>query len=122
MKFEDLTAWQKARELTNAVYALCSEKPLVNDFGLRDRLQRAAVSAMTNIAEGFERSHSVEKMQYWNIARASAGEVRSLLYVVIDNRLAPVEMTERIQQLAPEVSALTKGLINSFKDRHLRED
>ena len=118
MKFEELTAWQRARELTNEVYALCRETPLANDFGLRDQLQRAAVSAMTNIAEGFERSHSVEKLQYWNVARASAGEVRSLLYVVMDNQLAPLDMIDRVQRLAPEVSALTKGLINSFKDRH----
>ncbi len=115
MRFEDLTAWQKARALTNATYALCKEKPLSNDFGLRDQLQRAAVSAMTNLAEGFERTHATEKVQFWHVARASAGEVRSLLYVVQDNGLASIDRSQAVQRLAIEVSALTKGLINSFR-------
>jgi hypothetical protein len=55
MQFEDLMAWQKARELTNGIYRICKTPPLKNDFGLRDQLQRAAVSAMTNLAESFER-------------------------------------------------------------------
>jgi len=114
MKFEDLNAWQKARELTNAVYALCRSKPLAMDFGLKDQIQRAAVSAMTNLAEGFERTHATEKLQFWNIARASAGEVRSLLYVISDNKLAADKDIDAIQSLASEVSALTKGLINSY--------
>jgi len=114
MKFEDLTAWQKARELTNSIYSMCKSKPLATDYGLRDQLQRAAVSAMTNLAEGFERAHSTEKLQFWNVSRASAGEVRSLLYVVSDNKLAASETVQKVQGLATEVSALTKGLINSF--------
>ncbi|MFN8625570.1 MAG: four helix bundle protein [Candidatus Binatia bacterium] len=117
MRFEDLTAWQKARELTNAVYALCKHKPLSSDFGLRDQLQRAAVSAMTNLAEGFERSHATEKLQFWNMARASAGEVRSLVYVVRDNGLAADDTSQAVQALADEVGALNKGLIKSFKNK-----
>jgi len=58
MKFEDLLAWQKARELTNAVYRVCRDKPLAADYSLRDQIQRAAVSAMNNLAEGFERQAS----------------------------------------------------------------
>lgn len=117
MQFEDLKAWQKARELTNGIYRICKIVPLKNDFGLRDQLQRAAVSAMTNLAEGFDRIGEGEKLQFWNIARASAGEVKSLLYVVRDNELADENSIQKLQVLAIEVSALTQGLINSFNKR-----
>ena len=118
MQFEDLKAWQKARDLTNGVYRLCRTAPLKTDFGLRDQLQRAAVSAMANLAEGFERANAGEKLQFWNVARASAGEVKSLLYVILDNHLAQGETGTQLQALAVEVSALTQGLINSFSKSH----
>lgn len=117
MQFEDLKAWQKARELTNGVYRICRAAPLKNDFGLRDQLQRAAVSAMTNLAEGFERTGPGEKLQFWNIARASAGEAKSLLYIVYDNQLADEAAVKNLQAVAIQVSALTQGLVNSFNKR-----
>jgi len=72
---------------------------------------------MTNLAEGFERVGEGEKLQFWNIARASAGEVKSLLYVVHDNQLAEEAAVQMNQALAIEVSALTQGLINSFSKK-----
>lgn len=114
MKFEDLKAWQKARELTNEVYRLGKQSPLNKDFGLKDQLQRAAVSVMANLAEGFERVHRAEKLQFWNVAKASAGEVKSLLYVVGDNALADVPTSERLRGLAAEASRLIAGLIASY--------
>ena len=87
MKFEDLMVWQKARALTNAVYQLGKAPPLSKDFGLRDQLQRAAVSVMANLAEGFDRAHRAEKLQFWNVAKASAGEVKCLLYIVGEKSL-----------------------------------
>jgi four helix bundle protein len=119
VQYEDLKAWQKARELTNGVYRICKTVPLKNDFGLRDQLQRAAVSAMTNLAEGFDRNGPGEKLQFWNVARASAGEVKSLLYVVRDNQLAEEVVVKNLQAIAIEVSALTQGLMNSFNKRKL---
>lgn len=82
--FEDLEAWQLARELVRTLYSILRRDPASRDFGLRDQLQRAAVSVMTNIAEGFERAHVAEKLQFYNIARASCGEVRSLSYLLSD--------------------------------------
>jgi four helix bundle protein len=120
MQFEDLKAWQRARELTNGIYQICKLAPLKNDFGLRDQLQRAAVSAMTNLAEGFDRVGEGEKLQFWNIARASAGEVKSLLYVVHDNQLADEAAIQKLKTLAIEVSALTQGLMNSFRERQTK--
>jgi four helix bundle protein len=120
MKFEDLFAWQKARQLTNAIYHLGRTGALRQDFSLKDQLQRAATSAMTNIAEGFERLHVAEKIQFWNIAKGSAGEVKSLLYVVLDNQLGLEKDVLANQSLAGEVSALTQGLMNST-DRKRRD-
>lgn len=100
MRFEDLLAWQKARELTNAVYRLCRNKPLAVDFGLRDQIQRAAVSSRNNVAEGFERQGKQEKWHFCNIAKGSAGEVRSISCVVLDNELAPAVDIMKVQSLA----------------------
>jgi four helix bundle protein len=84
-RFEEIEAWKTARELTNYVYALCREGALGRDFGLRDQLCRAAVSVMSNIAEGFEDRRSESTfLNYLAIAKGSAGEVRSLLYVALD--------------------------------------
>ncbi len=72
--FEDLHAWQVARELTRTVYVLCRREPLARDYGLCDQLRRAAVSVMNNIAEGWESTHIAEKKQFYNFARRSCGE------------------------------------------------
>lgn len=115
MKFEDLLAWQKARELTNRVYQLCRDKPLAADFGLKDQIQRAAVSAMNNLAEGFERQGKQEKWHFYNIAKGSSGEVKSICYVISDNELAPLADVTLIQSLASDTSALIQGLMRSTK-------
>jgi four helix bundle protein len=85
MAFEDLDVWKQARTLVNATYTLTRRESLARDFGLCGQLQPAAASVMTNVAEGFERVHLPEKLQFYNVARGSTGEVRSLLYVVSDN-------------------------------------
>jgi four helix bundle protein len=79
MTFEDLEAWQQARQLVNGVYRRTREGALSKDCGLSSQTQRAAVSIMSNVAEGFARHHLQEKLQFYNIARGSAGELRSLL-------------------------------------------
>ena len=86
MKFEELDAWKAARELTALIYQLCRHEPLCRDFGLCDQLRRASVSIMNNIAEGWESLHPAEKVQFYNVSRRSCGEVRSMLYVLIDNK------------------------------------
>lgn len=84
-RFEDLIAWQKARELTRRIYALTSKSGFSRDFGLRDQIRRASVSVMANVAEGFERNGRREFHQFLVIAKASCAEVRSHLYVALDN-------------------------------------
>ena len=83
-KFEDMEVWKEARKVAKAVYACSRQGEFSRDFGLRDQLQRAAVSVMSNIAEGYERGTNKEFIQFLFIAKASAGEVRSQLYIALD--------------------------------------
>ncbi|MEK6279806.1 MAG: four helix bundle protein [Acidobacteriota bacterium] len=82
--FEDLIVWQKAIAFVKEIYLITEEGGLRRDFGLKDQLRRAAVSIPTNIAEGFERSSRKEYLLFLNIAKGSAGEVRSLCRVALD--------------------------------------
>ena len=83
-RFEDLIAWQKARELTRAIYQVTRQGAFASDLGLARQMQRAAVSIMANIAEGFERGGRGEFHQFLSTAKASCAEVRSHLYVALD--------------------------------------
>ena len=82
--FEEIDACQKSRELTKQVYRITAEGSFARDYGLKDQIRRAAVSIMSNIAEGFERSGTGEFTQFLATAKGSAGEVRSQLYVALD--------------------------------------
>jgi four helix bundle protein len=117
MTFEDLVAWRKAREMVNAIYQATRQGPLVKDLALCGQIRRAAISVMSNIAEGFERTHTAEKLQSYNIARASCGEVRSLLYVIEDNYPPASATCCNIRPLAGDTGALVTGLITSTRKR-----
>ena len=109
-RFEDLVAWQKARELTAAVYRVASGGTFAKDFGLRDQIQRAAVSIMSNIAEGFERGSRSEFHQFLVIAKASAAEVRAQLYVALDAGHIDQPKFDTLMSLATEVGKIIGGL------------
>lgn len=117
MVFEDLEAWQDARRIVNLVYGLTEEEALSKDYGLKNQLQRAAVSVMTNIAEGFERTGTREKLHFYNIARTSNGEVRSLLYVVEDNFPDSAEAAVNFRNQNIKCARKITGLITSYKRR-----
>ena len=109
-RFEDLIAWQKARVLTAAVYRVTTQGAFSRDFKLCDQIRSAAVSVMSNIAEGFERNRPREFHQFLSIAKAPCGEVRSQLYVALDaNYLAQDEFAALYAQ-ACEVSRIVNGL------------
>jgi len=114
-KFEDLLAWQEARNLTKLAYRAARHNALQKDFSLRDQLQRAAVSVMSNIAEGFERANKQEKLQFLNIARASCGEVRSLLYVCADAGLLDNQTISQLQSSCASTGRLISGLMHSLR-------
>lgn len=83
-RFEELEVWKTARKLTNRVYEHTRQEPFSKDFGLRDQIQRASVSVMSNIAEGFESRTQSIFIDHLGWARGSAGEVRAQLYVAYD--------------------------------------
>ncbi|MFQ5612003.1 MAG: four helix bundle protein [Anaerolineae bacterium] len=110
-RFEDIQAWQEARKLTRQIYQLSSSGSFARDFGLRDQIRRAAISAMANIAEGFDCDSNREFARFLGIARRSAVEVQSLLYVALDAG----HIREDIFQTHYKQAAKTKGLIGGFK-------
>ena len=117
MTFEDLESWQLARQLTKQIYSVTREEGIVRDFGLCSQLQRAGVSAMSNLAEGFERRHIQEKLQFYNVAHASTAEVRSLTYVVEDNYPKLAGQAVTLRKLAMGTGQLVGGLIRSTEYR-----
>lgn len=113
--FEDLQVWQKARMLTQWVYTITKSGPLSADFGLKDQLQRSSVSVMANIAEGFERGGRNEYRHFLTIAKGSCGEVRCLLYIVMDNGYYSEPEIQKIQAEAIQVSKMLSALIAKLK-------
>lgn len=111
-RFEDLFAWQESRKLVNEVYSLAKAW---KDYGLKDQIQRAAVSALSNLAEGFERGTKDELLYFWYIARGSAGEVRAQLYVALDQSYISRQQFERVYDMADHVSRLIAKLIAGYK-------
>ncbi len=109
--FEDVDAWRAARELARQVYTATASRSFARDPALRDQMRRAAVSAMANIAEGFERGSDPEFRRFPAIAKGSVGEVRSQLYVALDaGHITPEEFT-RLSDLASETSRLIGGFM-----------
>jgi len=119
--FEDLKAWQLARELVGAVYLLTNEARFDKDRALKDQLRRAAVSSMANIAEGFERGSTQELIRFLYMARGSAGEVRSHLYVARDLEYIEQSSFERIQKQAIDVSRIVYRFIHSLESSKTRD-
>jgi four helix bundle protein len=110
-RFEDIKAWQEARVLVRMIYKPTSSGSLAKDYGLRDQIQRASVSAMTNIAEGFDCESKLEFARFLGIARRSAVEVQSLLYTSFDvDYITEVQLKEHYEQ-----ARKTKALIGGFK-------
>jgi four helix bundle protein len=109
-RFEDLIAWKKARELTKQIYCLTSKEPFVKDFGLRDQIQRASISIMSNLAEGFERGSRAEFHRFIVIAKGSCAEVRSQLYLAHDVQYITTEQFDYVSSLALEVARIIGGL------------
>ena len=117
MTFEDLESWQQARQLTREIYDLTRTGALAKDFGLCSQIQRAGVSIMSNIAEGFERHHIPEKIHFYNVARGSCAEVRSLFYVIQDNYPFLSADAVMAREKSVQTGKLITGLIKSTESR-----
>jgi four helix bundle protein len=109
--FEEISAWQKARQLTKELYKVTSVGAFARDYDLKNQIRRAAVSIMSNIAEGFERSGTGEFNQFLATAKGSAGEVRSQLYVVLDQNYLSNAVVGRLLEQAAEVGRMIGGLM-----------
>ena len=109
-KFEDLIAWQKARELAKSIYLVTRRDVFAKDFGLSGQIQRASVSVMSNIAEGFERGSSADFHRFLVVAKASCAEVRAQLYLALDIGYIDEAEFELLRAQAEEVARLIGGL------------
>ena len=109
-RFEELVAWQKARLMTRSVYQATRKPDFARDFGLSSQVQRAAVSTMSNIAEGFDRGGRKEFHQFLSTAKASCAEVRSLLYVASDATYLTQPEFDALLKQSEEVSRVIGGL------------
>ncbi len=116
-RFEEIKAWQLGRELVKSIYALSKKGEFSKDYGFKDQIRRATISIMSNVAEGFERFSKKEFIQYLNIARGSAGEVRSHLYLALDLEYIKQEeftdMKRKCESISGHIWNFMKYLKNS---------
>lgn len=110
-RFEDIVAWQKARELSKKIYSVSGKGKFSGDFGLKDQIRRASVSTMSNIAEGFERDGNKEFVYFLAIAKGSLGELRSQLYIALDQEYVKPEEHTDLMSLATETGRMIAGLM-----------
>lgn len=103
-RFEELSVWKTARTLTNMVYDLSDEGPFATDFALRDQIRRAAITVMSNVAEGFESRTQNKFADYLGHAKASAAEVRAQLHIALDRHYVTEDQFERAYKLADKAS------------------
>lgn len=114
-RFEDIKAWQEARSLVKEVYQATGEGKFAKDFSLKDQIRRAAVSIVSNIAEGFSRQTDKEFVQFLHIAKGSTSEVQSQLYVALDLDYINSEEFKRLYDEADQVARLISGFIKYLK-------
>jgi four helix bundle protein len=120
-QFEDLIAWQKARELTRRVYEVTGKGAFSRDFGLRDQIRRSSVSIMANVAEGFERARQSEFHQFLSIAKSSCAELRSHLYVAHDAKYVDTMTFDDLMSIAQEVALVLGGLRSAVQRRRAEQ-
>lgn len=116
-RFEDIEAWRDARHLVKQIYEITNGGPFARDFGLRDQIRRAAVSTMSNIAEGFERGSNKDFVRFLFMAKASVGEVRSQLYTAVDLGYLEQGSADEIMGATQSVSRQIAGFIKYLKSR-----
>lgn len=119
-RFEDIGAWKKARALANCVYDASDEGRFSRDFALRDQMRRAAISVLSNIAEGFERGGDNEFIQFLAIAKGSVGELRSQLYLAVDRKYLTAAQFKQLSGEATEISRMLAGLMDYLSKSKLR--
>jgi len=118
-KIEDIQAWQKARQATRMIYELTANGNFAKDFGLRNQIQRASVSIMANIAEGFGRRSDKEFANFLNMAHGSISETQSHLYVALDLTYIDDQSFTKLYELLDEISRMTLVLAQHLRGSQL---
>ncbi len=119
-RFEDIEAWKCSREIVNLVYAMSRNDRFARDFALVNQIRRAAISILSNIAEGFERNGDKEFIQFLSIAKGSCGEVRAQLYVALDQEYIDVATFEQLESKLVQASRMLSGLVKYLKQSELK--
>ena len=119
-KFEDIEAWKLMRELTKEIYTITQAGDFAKDYGLRDQIRRAAVSVMSNIAEGYERNGNREFLQFLSQAKGSIGEIKTHLYVALDVGFISNADFERLFNDATKVGQLIGGLMKYLMESEFK--
>ena len=114
-KFEEIECWKKARELTRRIYEITNKPAFAKDFGLKDQIRRAAVSVMSNIAEGYDRSGTAEFVHFLATAKGSAAEVKCQLYVAADQGYIQEDHFIELSALATELGSMVAGLMKYLR-------
>lgn len=119
-RFEDIEAWQLAREATKLIYQISSLGDFARDYPLRDQIRRSSVSVMSNIAEGFERDGDREFVNFLSIAKGSCGEARSQLYAALDQNYITVEQFDLAYGSLNETGKRISGFMRYLRQSELR--
>ena len=118
-RFEDLVAWQLAREVTREICFITRDGAFSRDYGLVDQMRRAAVSIMSNIAEGFERESEADRLRFYMIAKASCAELRSQLYIAFDVGYLDETAFDILRSKAERIARVIAGLRSTInRDLH----
>jgi four helix bundle protein len=122
-RFEDLLIWQEARKLCTAIYATLADN---RDWGFKDQIQRAAVSIMNNIAEGYERNKFTKDnkqfISFLNIANGSCGEVKSMLYLAQDLSYIEPQQAEKLRNDCLSITLKTQSLVSTLQENNGRDN
>lgn len=119
-QFENIEAWKEARQLVRAVYSTSNAGAFSKDFGLRDQIRRAAVSVLSNIAEGFERGGDAEFAQFLSLAKGSCGEVRAQLYVAFDQGYLNEADFARLKDQTLRISKMLSAFMTYLRNSAMR--
>jgi len=120
-RFEDIVAWQKARSLNKKIYLITGKADFSRDYDLARQIRRASISITSNIAEGFERGRTKEFLYFLNVAKASAAEVRSQLYVANDLDYISEEKAKELLADITEISRMVSGLMKYLNNQSPNE-
>ncbi|MFN0139262.1 MAG: four helix bundle protein [Pyrinomonadaceae bacterium] len=119
-RFEDIEAWQRAREVTKKIYQFSATGEFSRDFGLRDQIRKSSVSVMSNIAEGFERDGNKEFLNFLSIAKGSCGEARSQLYVALDQNFISSEDFDWTYDHLNQTGRMIGGFMNYLRQSDMK--